>query len=355
MDGWQLRLEHGPGLRVAVKDLIDMKGLPTTAGSAAVQAIPAERDADCLAGVRASAVIVGRTVMHELAFGVTGINDWQGTPTNPLDSRCVPGGSSSGAAVVVANGEADVALGSDTGGSVRIPAACCGVAGLKTTWGRIPLDGVWPLAPSMDTIGPIARDVAGLARGMQLLEPGFTVGVPGRIGRFRPDAAGGVDAALDELLGPLPDVPLPGWEAASVACGVLLSSEAFAQSGHLLGTGRVGADVAGRLAAGGRHGPADLAAAREIRTAWRVQLEAAFEQVDVIALPTLRDAPPALDAPDQMYLVRLTLPVNLAGVPALSMPVPRRDGPPASLQLIGRPGAEETLLATALVLEAGLR
>ena len=354
MDGWQLRLDHGPGLRVAVKDLIDMVGLPTTAGSAAVQAIPARHDAACLAGTRASAAIVGRTVMHELAYGVTGVNDWQGTPTNPLDPSWVPGGSSSGAAVVVANGEADVALGSDTGGSVRIPAACCGVAGLKTTWGRISLAGVWPLALSMDTIGPIARDVAGLVQGMQLLEPGFALGAPGRLGRFRPPADAAVDAALDAVLGPLPAVELPGWEAASVACGVLLSAEAFAQSGHLLQTGRVGADVARRLAAGGRQGAADLAAAWDIRDAWTGQLLAALEEVDVIALPTLRGKPPRLDEPERMYDLRLTLPVNLAGVPAVSIPVPRRDGPPTSLQLIGRHGAEEVLLATARELEASL-
>jgi amidase len=125
MDGWALRLPSGPGLRVAVKDLIDMAGLPTTAGSAAVDAMPAEHDAACLATIRSQATIVGKTVLHELAYGITGINAWQGTPTNPLGPY-VPGGSSSGAAVVLANDEADVALGSDTGGSIRIPAACCG-------------------------------------------------------------------------------------------------------------------------------------------------------------------------------------------------------------------------------------
>ncbi|MBO0692517.1 MAG: amidase, partial [Acidimicrobiaceae bacterium] len=168
------------GLRVAIKDLIDLAGLPTTAGSAAVTATakPATADAACLAGIRAAeargeVVIVGKTGLHELAFGVTGINSWFGTPINPLDPARIPGGSSSGSAVAVATGEADVALGSDTGGSVRIPASCCGVAGLKTTFGRIPVAGVWPLAPSLDTVGPLARDVAGLRAGMALLDPAF--------------------------------------------------------------------------------------------------------------------------------------------------------------------------------------
>src|SRR5580700_7343250 len=126
----------GDGVRLAVKDLIDMEGEITTAGCRAVaeRAAPAGRDAACLAGARAAgARIVGRTNLHELALGVTGINPWYGTPVNPLDPTLVPGGSSSGAAVSVATEEADVAYGSDTGGSVRIPAACCGIAGLKTT------------------------------------------------------------------------------------------------------------------------------------------------------------------------------------------------------------------------------
>jgi amidase len=352
MDGFSLRLEHGPGLRVAVKDLIDMEGFVTTAGSASVQAIPAMRDAACLAGVRAGAVIVGRTVMHELACGITGINRWSGTPLNPLDPELVPGGSSSGAAVVVARGDADVALGSDTGGSVRIPAACCGVAGLKTTHGRISLDGVWPLAPSLDTVGPLALDVAGLVTAMQLLEPDFAIGVPGTIGRYRPAAAPGVDQALEAVLGQRPEVQLPGWDAADREGTLLMTHEAHGQVGHLLASGLVGEDVAGRLELGGSRTPAQLAAARAVRDSWKVEITAALEVVDLIALPVLRDAPARLDDAAQMYALRLTLPVNLAGLPAVCFPVPRRDGPPASLQLIGRPGSEEMLLATALSLTA---
>ncbi len=348
-NGWTLRLPHGPGLRVAVKDLIDMEGLATTAGSPAVEAIPASADAACLMGTREQAVIVGRTVMHELAYGITGVNAWQGTPTNPLGDY-VPGGSSSGAAVVVAAGEADVALGSDTGGSVRIPAACCGVAGLKTTHGRIPLAGVWPLAPSMDTIGPLANDVAGLVVGMRLLEPGFVVATPGRVGRYRPAAAAGVDAALDAVLGPCPEVELPGWDAADEAAAVLLGAEAHQSSGHLLATGRVGPDVAGRLVAGGRRTAQEVTGAGAVRRAWLAEVMSALEKVEVIALPVLRDAPARRDEPERMYGLRLTLPVNLAGLPAVCFPVARRDGPPASLQLIGRPGQEAVLLATALAL-----
>ena len=184
----------GDGVRLAVKDLIDVAGAPTTAGSRALAAAaPAERDAPCMAGARAAgARIVGKTNLNELAYGASGLNEYFGTPVNPLDPGRVPGGSSSGSAVAVADGEADLAYGSDTGGSIRVPAAFCGITGLKTTHGRIPLGGVWPLAPSMDTIGPMARDVAGVAAGLTLLEPGFSGGVPAavRIGRIRP---GGFD------------------------------------------------------------------------------------------------------------------------------------------------------------------
>ena len=361
-DGFSMRLDAaGSGPTVAVKDLFDMVGIPTTAGSAAVQPVPATADAACLAGIRAGARIVGRTAMHELAYGITGVNPWQGTPVNPIDPLLVPGGSSSGAAVVVANGAADVALGSDTGGSVRIPAACCGVAGLKTTWGRISLDGVWPLAPSFDTAGPLARDVAGLVLGMQLLEPGFTpAGRDVRIGRLPVGAADGVWTAVDTALAgfevvELPEL-LPGWYRASPAAGLLLGVEAWAAHSQLVEQrgSWMHEDVRARFERG-RDTPGDeVRAAHLIRERWRVELDEVFTRVDLLCLPTLADVPAPLADPSRMYASRLTLPVNLAGVPALALPVPRRDGPPASLQLIGAAGSEELLLAIGQQLEAGL-
>ena len=356
---------QGPGVRLAVKDLFDMEGEITTAGCRAVaaRARPAERDAECLAGARAAgARIVGRTNLHELALGVTGVNPWFGTPVNPLDPSRVPGGSSSGSAVAVATGEADVAYGSDTGGSVRIPSACCGTAGLKTTWGRISLTGVWPLAPSFDTVGPMARDVAGLVTGMQLLEPGFVVGEidDGRgpsIARLPVDADPAITAAIDRAIAlagwPCSELAVPGWDEALLQAGLLLVVEAWHTDRALVQDDPegIGDDVRARLELGSAFDDATVRAAWETQREWKATLERAFTQVDFLVTPTLSIFPPPLEDGDDLLVSRHTLPVNLAGVPALSLPVPTTGPLPASLQLIGPAGSEERLLAAGALLE----
>ncbi len=355
----------GTGLRLAVKDLIDMAGVPTTAGCRLVadEAASAPADAACLAGARAAgARIVGKTNLHELALGVTGENPWFGTPVNPLDPTRVPGGSSSGSAVAVASGEADVAYGSDTGGSVRIPSACCGTAGLKTTHGRISLQGVWPLAPSFDTIGPMASSVAGLEAGMALLEPGFTAGSAGplRVGRLRPQADPAVDAAVDFALRAteweLEELGLPEWDAVTAAAGLLLVVEAWATDGALVDRagGRIGADVVGRLRLGQGVEEAVVARAWEARGRWKGRLEDLFRRVDLLAVPTLTVFPPPLGRGEELLMARCTLPANLGGVPALSLPVPSSGPVPASLQLVGPWWSEERLLAAGYVVEAAM-
>src|SRR4029077_16636380 len=166
-------------LRLAVKDLIDMKGVVTTAGSEYVAGTsqPATSDAACLAISRARNVqIVGKTNLSEFAVAPSGINDFFGTPRSPLSrrSKIIPGGSSSGSAVAVASGMADVAFGTDTAGSVRVPAACCGIVGLKTTFGLVSLKGVFPVEPKhLDTVGPMGKDVDHVVQGMDLLVNGF--------------------------------------------------------------------------------------------------------------------------------------------------------------------------------------
>ena len=356
----------GPGPRVAVKDLIDMAGMPTTAGSRVLAdaAVPATSDAACLAGLRASgAKIAGRTNLHELALGVTGINPWFGTPVNPLDASLAPGGSSSGSAVAVAAGEAAVAYGTDTGGSIRIPAACCGISGLKTTWGRIPLAGVRPLAPSLDTVGPMAADVAGLIAGMRLLEPGFAVApdaAPPRVGRLRipaaPDVDDAVTAALRATSWDVSEVDPGDWHTATRSTLDLLVAEAYQANQEIFDrhADRLTPNVAQRLDAGRQVSAAAVAAARQAQARWRSQLAALFDRYDLLVTPTLLILPPALDRAHELLEGRCTLPVNFAGVPALALPVPARGPLPASIQLVSAPGTEERLLAAGAVLEAAV-
>jgi len=361
----------GSGLRVAVKDLIDMAGLPTTAGSRAIaeQARPAAADAPCVAGLRRAqdageARFAGKTNLHELAYGITGVNAWSGTPVNPLDPRRVPGGSSSGSATAVAAGEADIAYGTDTGGSIRIPAACCGITGLKTTWGRIPLDGVRPLAPSLDTVGPMARDVNGLAAGMALLEPGFTVAgtAPLTIGMLAIDA----DPAITEAIGnglrtagfDVQPVTVPELDAVIAASLTILEAEAWATNAALVATSadKIGADVRDRLRRGSAITSAQLTAANQEVTRWKAALGDLWRRVELLAAPGLLGFPPLLEDAASMPRIRgLTAPVNTAGLPALALPVPARGPMPASVQLIGPPGSEDRLLAAGLVLEQALR
>src|SRR6516165_4426812 len=244
---WIVRLDApGDGPRLAVKDCIDVEGLPTTAGCQVVaeQASPAARDATVVAAARrAGARIVGKTNLTELCWSASGVNPWSGTPVNPADPGRLPGGSSSGSAVAVAAGEADVALGTDTGGSVRIPAACCGIAGLKTTWGRVPLDGVYPLAPSLDTVGPLGADVAAVELGMRLIEPGFAAGsCELRVARVRPEVDVRVDAAVEAAIDAAlaaagiaaTEVAGPDFAAANAACSLLIDVEAYRVNEYLL-------------------------------------------------------------------------------------------------------------------------
>lgn len=363
------RLETtGSGPTLAVKDLIDVAGVPTTAGSRAVAevALPAARDAVCLEGARqAGARLVGKANLHELAFGAAGVNEWFGTPVNPLDATKIPGGSSSGSAVAVSVGDATLALGSDTGGSIRVPAAFCGVSGLKTTWGRVPLRGVWPLAPSLDTVGPMARDVAGLIEAMALLEPGFVAAPHAAqvIGRVRPagvEVDPAIDAALDELLAALGievrEVEIPTWSDAYRSGVDLLVTEAAEQNAPLLQDPSRAAllsdNVRERLESASRVDAARRRVARAGRAKFLEELAPRFAEVELLALPSVGFFPPPLEEAYRHNYTLLTMPVNLAGLPAISLPVPSGGAFPASLQLVGPAGSEELLCASGLFAEA---
>jgi len=354
------------GVRLAVKDCIDVAGVPTTAGSLAVaaRAAPAAADAACLAGVReAGARLLGKSNLHELCFGVSGVNPHYGTPVNPLDPRRVPGGSSSGSAVAVATGEADIGLGTDTTGSIRTPAACCGITGLRTTWGAVPLAGVRPLAPSLDTVGVLAATVADLAAGATLLDPRLTDGdlTPSpTVGRFRlPDTDPTIDAAIDSALveaGFLVDeVQLPGWERAHAAAVTVLFGEALLVNDDLWRNhpDELGDDLVERFTFAQTIGPAELGEARALREAWRTELADVLGSVGVLVLPTMAQYPARIGhhgvAPNSAAPA-----VSLSGHPALALPVPSGGLMPASIQLVAPDHHEPRLLATAAAIEAAI-
>jgi amidase len=270
---------------------------------------------------------------------------------------------------VVATGEADIALGTDTGGSVRIPAACCGVAGLKTSWGRVPVKGVYPLAPSLDTVGCLGPDVAAVEAGMRLMEPGFTV--PSRTGglaagRIETLDAGGtsaegvdprVDAAVDRALAAaeVGVARAASWEFRPVveAAGMIIDAEGFKVNAYLMPyVDQLSPHVRRNLERGARLRRSDVAHAERVRDEVRARFAQLLGDFPVLVMPTLAGQPPLLGERGIM-LTLLTMAVNLAGLPALSMPVPAEAGVIASLQVIGQ--SEERVLAFAHAVEDALQ
>ena len=359
-----------------------MVGTVTTAGCQAVasQAAQAVFDAPLLLELRrrearGEVVFVGKTNLHELAFGADGINPGYGTPCNPLDAGKVPGGSSSGSAVAVARGLADIALGSDTGGSIRIPAACCGTVGLKTTWCRIPLDRVWPLAPFLDTIGPMARTVHETVQGMGMLDPSVSIQSVAAlrvhtIARVRlsdtatdPAIDAAVDAALLATGVAVLDIALPYWQEVHRAGITVLLGEAWRGNRFLLDDPKLAALVdpitVTRLRLGEAITDQELADARNVRVQTAKELARLFQRFDVLALPTLAMFPPKLEDASKAPLTSLTRFANLTGLPALSLPIPPAQSAgdpttasiPPSIQLIGPLHRDELVLAAGLLVE----
>lgn len=350
----------GVGPSVAVKDTIDVAGFQTRAGSRALEeAAPAEVHATVVDGLLAKGYhLVGKTNLHELAFGTTGINLWTGTPLNYLYPAYVPGGSSSGSAAAVAAGKVDLALGTDTGGSIRVPAACCGVFGLKPTFGRVSRQGVMPAASSLDCVGPFAANMAALVDGMRAIEPGFgdlpeLDGV--RIGVLDVPASDVIRQAVDDALAasglPLGRLHLEQFTAAYDAGMVIINVETWAACRDLVKTGLVGQDVMQRLLAASRWTADDVAGAEEVRRAFTAEVDAALEKFPILALPTLPDAPPlienAADTTKLLSMTSLVRPFNLSGHPAIAIPLKPRADYPISLQLVAAKGADELLCAVA--------
>jgi len=380
---------NGKRLRLAVKDNIDMKGVVTTAGSNffLTTHAPAKADAPCLANARRHNVaIVGKTNMTEFAVAPSGLNEFFGTPKNPLRHSRIPGGSSSGSAVAVANGEADVAFGTDTAGSIRVPAACCGIVGLKTTFGLISIKGIHPVEPKhLDTVGPMAKDIAGTVEGMNLLQDGFSgryaaaraakpSGRSIRVGRLKLQGTDPeIDRAIDEALAKagfqivqLDDQFRQKWDEAKADGNTVAAAGAGSSNqAYLLAPG-VSAQTKNIISLGGVTGTTSYASAVKKQAAWQRTLANVFQKVDIIALPTLQKAPPGLPLLNlglgvleaHVLQIQNTVAVNFAGNPALAMPIPasRRFAlPMTSLQLVGPRLSEAQLLNAGRIVEDAVK
>jgi len=348
-------------LRVAVKDCLDIQGYPTRCGSAAFAGVaPASAHSAAvqnllLAGCR----ITGKTLMHELAYGMTGINAHGGTPVNPRWPDRIPGGSSSGSAVAVAAGEVDFAIGTDTGGSVRQPAICCGVIGFKPTFGRIDRRGAHPTNSSLDCVGPFARTVAMIERAMAALDPGFApeaLTKAPRLARLRTDFDRTVgDSLILPIMAQGYDMPyadLPLLDDAFRAGMIVIGHETAQAFGHLVTSAApLGDDIRSRLTTAMTIPAKDLAWAEAIRSSFTAQVDALLDTYDAFLTPALPTIPPLLteatDPAKVLPLTRYLRPFNLSGHPAIVLPTLTSDGLPAGLQIVGRKGADAQLCAIA--------
>lgn len=369
------------GVPVALKDLIDQAGFPTTAGSGFYRVV-AERSATVVERLeRAGAIVIGRTNLHEFAYGFSSENDWFGPVRNPWNPDTSPGGSSGGSAVAVAAGMAPAAIGTDTGGSVRVPAAMCGVVGLKPTHGRGSLHGVFPLAPSFDTVGPFGTstdDVAVLYRVFAGHDPQDPWSRPApmdpsdlklndlRVGVPQPwidDAPLPVGAWFPRMLDALVDA---GARVAEVRDAILQPADANAtlvggEAAHIhrdwFETKPYGAETQQRLARAMQVTLDDYLDAMRWRAKLQHRLAGIFRTFDILVTPTVAGGPkrigdPTIDGvPYRQVLSWYSSLVNAASLPALTLPVRADGAPPPSVQIIAPWWREEALFSVGKALE----
>jgi Asp-tRNA(Asn)/Glu-tRNA(Gln) amidotransferase A subunit family amidase len=379
--------KNDTSLRLAVKDLIDVQGVVTSAGSQyiAKNSPPATQDAECLRIARQRGVrIVGKTNLTELAVTVSGQNKYFGTPINRNDgkSKVIPGGSSSGSAVAIETNLADVAFGTDSGGSIRVPAACCGIYGLKTTFGLISTKGVFPIAPKhLDTVGPMARDIPRLVLGMDLLQEGFAFRYQAavaakpsarqiRIGRFYVGGTSpAIDKAIDDKLKAkgfqvvkLKPAFKKKWEQAEKDGKTVALAGSWINNGKYVDQKGINTLTKLVLLQGEWEYTNHYKAAVKRKARWQRDLDRVFDRVDFIALPTLQNLPPKLpwfgaDAVFEWMVFNMqnTIAVNYAGNPALAVPIAMppqgKRTPVTSLQLIGPRKSEAELVNAGRLLQ----
>ena len=375
------------GIPLAFKDLVDVAGLPTTGGSTLLRDNIAEADATIARRLfAAGAVLLGKTHLVEFAFGGTGVNHHYGTPVNPWDSEVhrLPGGSSSGSGVAVAAGLAPAALGSDTGGSVRIPAAFCGLTGLKPTFGLLPNTGILPLDPTLDSIGPLCRTAQDCALLLQAMAAPTLCSLVDRLEGevaglrlcfprefFWDDVDAEVEAAVRASASVFADLgvyvdeislevldDLAEWRNGPSTTAV----EAYLYHRRNLEAHLDQFDpiVSARILDGRDTLAADFLGQLRIRDELRRKARTALENVDFLITPTTPFAAPILDEIDRddVYFpinglcLRNTIAVNLLDLCAVSLPCGfTRDGLPIGLQLIGHPHDEARLLRLARAFE----
>jgi aspartyl-tRNA(Asn)/glutamyl-tRNA(Gln) amidotransferase subunit A len=360
--------EPSAGIRLAVKDLFDTAGLVTTYGSPLfADHVPATTAAAVRALEAAGYGNVGKTNLHEFAYGTTSENPHFGVVPNPLAPGRIAGGSSGGNAAALVLGAADVALGTDSGGSVRIPAACCGIVGFKPTFGLVSLEGGFPLAPSFDHAGPMALDVATCEGALAVLVPGY-----------QPAAAEleELEVAVVWTDGAEPLVRQRVEEAAAFfprrralelaepeGVGRLFRYEVAGVHRELISENAdlYGEDVRIKVEQSLEVTDAEADRATRIREEYRERIEDALDGIDLVLSPTLPCVAPRTgrdeigDLEIRDLLISRTFPFNTLGWPALALPCgAAEDGLPASVQLAGRPGTDALVLAAGKLLESAL-
>ena len=365
--------DPGPlaGVPYGVKDLFDIEGLPTTAGSGLyADAAPATGDAEAIVRLReAGAVLVATLNMDEFAYGFATINARHGTTLNPHDIDRLAGGSSGGSAAAVAAGLLPFSLGSDTNGSIRVPASLTGIYGLKPTHDALPMGGVFPFARSFDDAGPFALSVADLRCLWDVLtgSPAAADGPPLRLARlgsrFRENTDPDQIAAIDAIAGDAPMLDLPDIARARSAAFLITAAEGGALHREALSRDAMAFDPAtrDRLLAGALVTAALYEEAQAFRRAYKQTIAALIEPFDVLlapatpcVAPTVADPRILIDGaltPARADLGIHTQPISFMGLPALSVPLRRPGRLPLGLQLIGRADGEAALFRFAAMLE----
>lgn len=378
--GRWLGLLHG--MPMVIKDNLDTAGVRTTSGSLFFKENVPNLDASVVARLkRAGAVVIGKCTMHEFAFGIRSYNPVIGQARNPYDLARIPGGSSGGSGIAVATGMAEAALGTDTGGSVRLPAAICGITGLRPTSGRVSNNGCLPVSHSHDTVGPMAtsaldcarifaviagyddQDPTSDARPLDNFLPSIGDGISGiRIGVPKNHYLGGCSddvvaafrasiAKLESLGAKIVDVTVPGAESIQDEATVMIFSDALAvHADRLADEAKWGGMTLERLKVGLKFTGRDYARAVRAKEVWRRTMARLFQQVDMLASPTIIDEPPLID--DGQSLLKATMSVTkntycgaFAGLPGIAVPNgTSRGGLPLSLQLECAWWNEPTLL-----------